>query len=102
MSDYLRRDIGDLQAPAALASQLHSTQVEQYIPIDLQYACCYWVQHLRRSEVCLRDDDQVHQFLRKHFLHWLEALSLIREMSDSVRMVTDLESMVVSELADHL
>jgi hypothetical protein len=36
--------------------------------------------------------------LREHFLHWLEALSLIGKASDSVQMVTSLQSLVVSGL----
>jgi hypothetical protein len=96
MSDGLRRDICDLQAPGALASEVDSSRVEQCLPTGLQYACRYWVQHLQRSKALLYDDGQVHTFLREHLLHWLEALSLIGKTSDSVQMVTDLQSMVVS------
>ena len=35
----------------------------------------YWVNHLQRSQVRLYDNDQVHKFLHKHFIHWFEALS---------------------------
>jgi hypothetical protein len=98
MSSSLKRDICGLHAFDTLASAVESSRIEQYLPLDLQYACRYWVQHLQQSNARLVDDCQVHIFLQKHFLHWLEALSLIGKTSDSIHMVIDLESMVVSDL----
>jgi hypothetical protein len=96
MSDNLKRDICDLQTPSALASTVQGSQVEKYLPAELQYACLYWVQHLQECNGCLYDNDHVHTFLQKHLLHWLEALSLMGRMSDSVRMITALQSMVMA------
>ena len=50
--------------------------------------------HLQRSDVELCDIGQVHEFLKEHFLHWLEALSLIRKVSEGVLVMKDLQSMV--------
>jgi len=36
-----------------------------------------------------------YHFLREHFLHWLEALGLTGKMSEGVRMITKLQSMLV-------
>jgi hypothetical protein len=102
MFNSLRRDICTLNSPGALASAVGSCRIKQCLPADLQYACRYWVRHLQRSEARLRDNDQVHKFLQKHFLHWLEALSLIRKTSDSIRMVTVLQSMVVGDPMNQL
>jgi hypothetical protein len=93
----LRRDICGLHAPGALASKVHSNSIQQCLPLELQYACRYWVQHLQRSKARLFDNDPVHRFLQKHFLHWLEALSLIGKASDSIHMITALLTMVVSD-----
>ena len=69
----------------------------------IQYACCYWAGHLRGQagnchhryhQLILSDGGKVHIFLQKHFLHWLEALSLMREMSKGVLIITDLQSML--------
>ena len=98
MSENLKRDICDLRAPGVLASKMDNSWVEQCLPAELQYACRYWVQHLQRSKARLCDNGQVHTFLQKHFLHWLETLNLIGKASDSVHMVIDLESMVLSDL----
>ena len=94
----LEKDKCKLRLPGALASEAKS-KVEEYLPSIVQYACCYWVDHLKRSDIELSDNDDVHSFLKEHFLHWLEALSLMGRMSDSVSMVTVLQSIVtVSKL----
>jgi len=92
MSEHLKRDICGLHSPGALATEVHGDQIAKCLPKELQYACRYWVEHLRRSEVRL--GDQVHHFLRKHFLHWLEALALLRKISDGAVMLSALESLL--------
>src|SRR5690349_21168921 len=77
-----------------LALVMERSRIEQYLSPDLQYACHYWVQHLQRSGARVADDCQVHKFLQKHLLHWLEALSLMRKTSEGVLAITSLESMV--------
>ena len=47
-----------------------------------------------QSKGRIRDEDQVHTFLQHHFLHWLEALSLIGKIDESVAMVTALQALV--------
>jgi NACHT domain len=94
MSDNLKKDICDLQAPGALASKVDSNRLQQSLPAELQYACQYWVQHLQRSKARLHDYGQEHVFLQEHFLHWLEALSLMRRISQCVFAVDVLGSMV--------
>jgi hypothetical protein len=94
MSNKLKRDICDLDAPNALAANLRSDQMAQCLPAELQYACRYWVQHLQRSGTPLHDDGPIHSFMRHHFLHWLEALSLMRNTPDVLVMVRTLESMI--------
>ena len=96
MFDSLKTDICDLHLPGTLLSAVESSRIEKYLPPELQYACRYWVQHLQQSETRLDDNGRVHTFLREHLLHWLETLSLIGKISDSVQMVTNLQSMAVS------
>ena len=92
MSDKLKRDICDLRLPSALVGEYHH-RIEQCISRELQYACQFWVQHLQRSETSLLDDGQEHKFLKDHLLHWLEALSLMGKTSESVLMITFLETL---------
>jgi hypothetical protein len=95
MSRALKMDICDLQMPGVLTSEVGSSKVASCLPVHVQYACRYWVDHLQRGEVGLCDDNgQAHKFLLHHFLHWLEALSLMGKMSEGVLMMKDLQSMV--------
>jgi hypothetical protein len=98
MSDTFKRDICGLQMPGILLDELNGVNKDPLTHI--QYACCYWVSHLRDAshlpleQIGLCDSGKVHVFLQKHFLHWLEALSLMGNMSDGVVMVRTLESML--------
>ncbi|KAF8535913.1 vegetative incompatibility protein HET-E-1 [Trichophaea hybrida] len=86
MSKHLKRDMCNLRLPGTLTHEVAAGEVQKCIPLDVQYACRYWVNHLRRSNFKLCDNDQVHTFLQTHFLHWLEALSLMGKMPDGVLM----------------
>jgi hypothetical protein len=93
MSATLKRDICDLQAPGTLTTEIES-RVKQCLSPEVEYACIYWVQHIQRSCAQLYDNDQVHQFLQEHFLHWLEALSLMGKTSEGVLAIVSLESYI--------
>jgi hypothetical protein len=98
MSEHLKPNICGLHSPGALATEVHCDQITKCLPKELQYACRYWVEHLRQSETRLGDNAQVHHFLQKHFLHWLEALALMGKISDGAVMLRVLESILtVSE-----
>jgi hypothetical protein len=94
MSEHLKRDICNLRSPGALAIEVQGNHITKCLPKELQYACRYWVEHLRRSRVCFDDIVQVHHFLQKHFLHWLEALALIGKISDGAVLLSALESLL--------
>jgi hypothetical protein len=94
MSEHLKRDMCNLQLPGALTSKVEKAIVENCIPQDVQYACCYWVHHLQRGRMEPRDNHDVYKFLQEHFLHWLAALSLIGKLSDGVLVIRNLESML--------
>lgn len=94
MSAKLKRNICDLQSPGVFASEVEDSRVLECLPAHVQYACQYWVQHLKRSKAQLEDNGKVHNFLRQNLLHWLEALSLMGKTSEGVHAVILLESMV--------
>ncbi|KAK1974192.1 hypothetical protein LZ30DRAFT_608621 [Colletotrichum cereale] len=66
--------------------------IEDYIPVDLKYACLYWVYHLKCSQQPI--DSDVCRFLYEHFLHWLEALSLLRRLSDGAVAIRELIELI--------
>jgi len=76
----LKQDIYGLDAPGVRMTDIESSQVEKCLPLEVQYACLFWVQHLQRSSAQLYG--QVYQFLQDHLLHWLEALSWMGKISE--------------------
>jgi hypothetical protein len=95
MSKKLKRDICDLRLSGILICDVKSETVKQHITTDLQYACRYWVYHLQQSYLSLHDHGEVHEFLKEHFLQWLEVLSLTRQMPEGVRMVISLRPLIM-------
>lgn len=50
---------------------------DRHLPPQLQYACSYWVYHLIQSQGPINELNPAFSFLKAHFLHWLEATSLL-------------------------
>jgi hypothetical protein len=94
MSNHLKKDICNLRLPGTLATEVAKNKVKEYIPLDIQYACRYWTSHLQQSDIKICDYNQAYKFLKEHFLHWLEALSLMRKMSEGGLMIITLQSML--------
>lgn len=95
MSATLCRDIWDLRDPGC--------HLDEIVPPDpnplrhIGYACCYWIEHIceldaqSQLQLGLCDKGSVNQFFRQHFLHWLEALSLLQSIHNTNQMLQKLE-----------
>lgn len=94
MSKSLKKDICKREEPGTLVTNVECSRIEQCLPPSVQYACLYWIQHLQRSEAQLHDNDQVHQFLQVHLLHWLEALSWMAKTSEGIIAILSLEASI--------
>jgi len=100
MSNTLKRDIYQLQNPGISIEQVESVDVDPDLLAPVRYACVYWIDHLceigksLHDQVGLCDNGTIDLFLKKHFLHWLEALSLMRSISSGVVMVKKLENLL--------
>ncbi|PTB61114.1 hypothetical protein M431DRAFT_538258 [Trichoderma harzianum CBS 226.95] len=57
------------------------------------YACLNWVFHLQGANYHVENYAETLQFLEQHFLHWVEALSLIQQAPESVKMITSLQAL---------
>ena len=90
MHQHLKRDICGLQMPGKRRSEVNQQTIDAALPPEIQYACRYWVYHWKESKCLIRDGDFVDCFLTRHLLHWLEALSLLGWVSESIGMVDDL------------
>jgi cob(I)alamin adenosyltransferase len=92
MSATLRQDILGVNHPGTLVSEVKTSQIEQNLPPEVQYACLYWIEHVLRSEAQLHDRDKEDTFLKKHLLHWLEALGWMGKVSEGVHAIASLGS----------
>ena len=90
----LRQNICKLTGPGTLRSEIDNRTLEDCLPLEVQYACRYWVYHLEQSGGHIRDGDPIYTFLQKYFLYWLEAMSLMREVSESIRIISSLQSLI--------
>jgi len=94
-SGYLRKDIIFSQEMSGLSrADIDPAVIELYLPADVRYACLYWVHHIEHSNVQITDSHQAYSFLKSHFLYWLEALSLLGKISDSITMIKSLQALI--------
>lgn len=94
MSKHLKKDICNLQLPGSLVGEVESHVIKSSIPLELQYACRFWVSHLQRAgNKLLHENDRIHLFFQEHLLHWIEVLNLLGKVSEGLLMLGILESM---------
>ncbi|KAL9099696.1 MAG: hypothetical protein Q9163_004840 [Psora crenata] len=93
MSTTLERDVYMLQHPGISITEVKAPNPDPLFSI--RYACIYWIDHFcaipsGHDKVGLCDNSTTDVFLRKHFLHWLEALSLLESISHGVLAIIKL------------
>jgi hypothetical protein len=94
MQRHLRKNICDLESPGTYRTDIEAQHIRQYLPLELQYSCRYWIHHLEQSQDLSSGIEDVLLFLQKHFLHWLEAMSLLGLVSEVVGMLDLLHTVV--------
>jgi hypothetical protein len=102
MSTSLKQDVCGQEAPGTLVADIESSQIEQCLPPEVRYACLYWIQHLQKSDAQLCDNEEVHQFLQVHLLHWLEALGWIGKPSEGILAISSLEAQIQVSLLSRI
>ncbi|KAH6700670.1 NACHT domain-containing protein [Leptodontidium sp. MPI-SDFR-AT-0119] len=96
MSSTLRRDIYNLRAPGISIDQVKPPDPNPLAAA--RYSCLYWIEHLLdcmtkgNTMNDLKDGGSVYSFFCQSFLYWLEALSLMRNLSDGILMIRKLEN----------
>ena len=83
-SDTLREDICKVMEPGTRRADVSKSVVHASLPEDVAYACCYWIRHIVESGRHCEDAGTIHQFLKKHLLHWIEAMSWLGRASDII------------------
>ncbi|KAK2771386.1 hypothetical protein CKAH01_14308 [Colletotrichum kahawae] len=102
LSRTLRRDIYELCNPGGSVNDISPPDPDPLA--SLKYSSTHWVDHLKHSHpvdsptcVDLRDNNSVHTFLKCHYLHWLEAQSLLKGMPQAVAAMRKLQTLVTLE-----
>jgi len=103
MDNNLKKDICNLRAPGTCVVERKKTidgsevversEMLKLIAPEVQYACRFWVNHLQGNHK-LENVEKAYKFLQQHFLHWLEVLGLTGKISEGVRVITELQSML--------
>ena len=105
LSETLRRDICQLSHPGFNINDVSPGVLEPLHPIG--YSCVYWVDHLHDSEYTsiknhLKDGGNIHIFIRKKYLYWLESLSLLRSTIEGVKATNKLEYLATVSCLQHI
>jgi hypothetical protein len=99
MDKVLQQNILKLDHPAILVNEIKPPDPDPLAAI--RYSCVYWVEHLRLIpdqvldyEDTLSDTGAIFTFFKRHFLHWLEVLGLIKRVSESITIIDNLLAIV--------
>jgi hypothetical protein len=92
--DHLKEDICGLKISGAARAHVPVITIHAALPAHIRYACSYWVYHLEKSGNNITDNHEAMKFLEKYFLQWLEALSLLGKISESISMIRSLQKLV--------
>ncbi|KAH7201310.1 hypothetical protein DER44DRAFT_441261 [Fusarium oxysporum] len=88
MRGGLRENICSLPFAGTRRSTVDNLELEGRMPLQLQYACMHWAYHLMEGDPKSKNRNEVHDFLKTYFIHWVEAMSLlgrVKECLDSLR-----------------
>lgn len=83
-----------LEYPGKPRREIDPILINDRLSAAFQYACRYWIQHATYGEVEICNGDDVCVFLQKHFLHWLEGMSLINRLAEVIEQIRVLQSLV--------
>ncbi|KAJ5554676.1 hypothetical protein N7513_004635 [Penicillium frequentans] len=100
MANTLRRDIYHLSHPGYPIDRVRQPQPDPLAVIA--YACLYWVDHLEMcsDKFCASMSDDyaeggaIDAFFSNNYLHWLEAISLMKSMSEGTTSILKLEKLI--------
>jgi hypothetical protein len=98
MSNILRRDVYRLHVPELAIDQINKPDPDPLAWV--KYSCIHWIDHLSDCSSYvhaiedLQDGGRVNSFLGESYLNWLEALSLLRGMSEGIRSMAKLEGLL--------
>ncbi|KAL7972428.1 WD40-repeat-containing domain protein [Trichoderma sp. SZMC 28014] len=81
----LREDICGFQQPGLYRSDIVADRIRGHVPVELEYACLYWVPHVTATSFESHTAEKVYSFLKQHLLHWTEGVPFLRRLQDWVQ-----------------
>ncbi|KAK4070974.1 uncharacterized protein Triagg1_6341 [Trichoderma aggressivum f. europaeum] len=93
----LKPDMCHLKSSSVSAVDIPRETIDRHLPPELQYSCLYWVSHVKHSKIKLVDGGPASEFLLRHFLHWLETLSLMERTREIIGLIQMLQTLVEPE-----
>jgi hypothetical protein len=91
MNAVLREDICDQKAPGVRVADVDGSHINHCLSAGVQYPCSNWIAHARESGQSMLNSGEILQFLRRHVLHWAEAMSWMGKISKAIQEITLLE-----------
>jgi hypothetical protein len=88
----LRRNICNLPNEGTQCNEISKASIQHYITPALKYACRYWVHHLVQCTDYTGMVQDAFLFLQTHFLHWVEAMSLLGLTSEILGILDRLQT----------
>jgi hypothetical protein len=98
IGNRLRKNICRLRGPDVLTKDIGPRIIDEHVLPPLRYACLYWAQHVQLSRNAPILRHSVNNFMREHFLYWLEVLGLVGRMTKAVEMIALLGTLYVRQL----
>ncbi|KAL4966042.1 ATP-binding protein, partial [Aspergillus stella-maris] len=87
MDNMLEKNICKLPSRGTMREEIDAASIARHIPEALQYACRYWVYHVTQNQPPGQSLKGVLPFLKKHFLHWLEVMSILGAVLEAANMI---------------
>jgi hypothetical protein len=97
-TDTLRRDIFDIKFPGVPFKDVRLPNPNSLAAAH--YPCIYWVDHLQDSGcegndgLILDERGLVDTFLQQKYLQWIEAISLLENLSQGIRGILKLDGLL--------
>ena len=96
LEKHLEYDICGTYNAGISRAEIPKQQISHCLPQEVAYSCLYWVDHLKDANTKLCNGDEFETFLQRHFLHWIEALSVLGRARQAIRHIKDLKTLVLS------
>ncbi|KAJ5982742.1 hypothetical protein N7451_012842 [Penicillium sp. IBT 35674x] len=98
----LRKNICGLASDGTQRAEIGRQTIDDCLPPELQYSCRYWVHHLTQCTDLNSVIRDAFLFLQEHFLHWVEAMSLLGFVSEVVGMLNLLQKTIPGDQSSAL